>query len=227
MRKYVRLLVSLVVAGVITFFLFTTAQGAGNDIEYRSVAVVKAQIKQNELVTSKNIEIKQAPLGMVPENTLDSIPQGKVALVDLYPGQYLLPQMLSNKKTTDVGPRHRIYPIPVDVRSVGQIKKGDLVDILWFPNQETGNGQPVNISNLTSKVVLSGVEIDNILTGDGHPIAERDDAKGLSGSRSEPGILEVLVTVDEALLLNKYANTGHLSTARYMPQSEPVAALSR
>lgn len=205
--KYIRVGISLAVALVVSFIIFSSAREA-NSVDYTQAVVVTKSIEQNETVDDQNAAVKKVPAAMVPQNALKEIPSGKKAAQNLYPGQFIVPQMICDKKTVEIKPEHRIYSIPVTLSGAGQIKEGDIVDVFHYINPGR------------SELIISGVTVYSVLNADGKKIASRGETK--IGEKVTPSVVELLVTADQANRLNLAVNTGTFTLGKYTAKSEPV-----
>lgn len=208
-NKYLRLVISLLLAVSVSVFVFYKAQEI-NRVEYQKVVVIKKTIPQNESITPENVEISKRQVGSTPKGTLTKVPTDKLAAMDLYPGQCLMSQMLADRKTTVEKPEHRVFPISVNLSSTGLIQAGDLVDILMFTGGKNAPGQ--------SKLILSGVKVNSVLNSGGRQLKKTSNSE----SKIIPAVVELLVTAQEANMLNYAVNTGTFTLAKYNATSEPV-----
>jgi len=207
-NKYVRMALSLVIALVTAFFIHNSAREASS-VEYQQAVIVTKQIKQNEPVNGRNVEVKKVPAENMPESALKEIPDNKRAAQTLYEGQFIIPEMLTESKTIKLQPKHRIYPLPVSLSGAGKIRQGDKVDVYWFDQVEQQSG-----------VIVSGVTVHNALDSKGNKIIDKEETK--IGEEVAPAVVELLVTAEQANRLNLAANNGTFTLGRYNPQSEPV-----
>jgi len=207
-NKYVRVGLSLIIALVTGFLIYNAASEASN-VEYLQVAIVREQINQNETVSEQNVEIRKVPAESVPGTALKEIPGGKRAIHNLYAGQFIIPQMLSDSETVEAQPEHRIYPVPVNLSGTGAIREGDKVDLFWF--DETGR---------QSGEIVSGVTVHSALDSDGNKIVAKEETK--IGEKITPAVIELLVTAEQANKLNLAVNNGTFTLGKYNAQSQPV-----
>ena len=205
MRKYLRLVAFLFAAVGISTYI--TVSGA-EKIERVDVVIIKESVQQNEPLGKNNLEIKKLPATGIPPGAIKEIPTGKVAGTDLYPGQYMLPHMANERPSDVLGPEHRTFPIPVALSNVGLISQGDTVDLFWF--NESG----------ASQLILSGVTVNSVLDSAGNKLVRQPETK--IGEKMVPAVVELVVTVKQANMLNKAVNTGNFKLARYKPDSKPV-----
>ncbi len=215
-KRVVRLGISLVAALVITGFLVMTT--SERQVVYKSVVVASQDIEANTVLTPKILEVRNVPATAVPENALLEIPNKKLAGQKIWKGEYLLTPMAKDDPVALPEPENRIFSIPISIKTTGGIQPGDRVDILLFTADKNNQGSG------ESKLLLSDITIVQILNQNGQAITDKDN-KAL-GTASVPAVAEVLVTADEANLLNAAANTGTLSVARYLPASQPVQDVS-
>jgi len=215
-KRMVRLGISLVAALVITGFLVITT--SERQVVYKSVVVASQDIDVNTVLTPKILEVRNVPADAVPENALLEIPNKKLAGQKIWKGEYLLTLMVKDDPVALPEPENRIFSIPISIKTTGGIQPGDRVDILLFTADKNNQG------NGESRLLLSDITIVQILNQNGQVITDKD-SKAL-GTASVPAVAEVLVTADEANLLNAAANTGILSVARYLPESQPVQDVS-
>lgn len=215
-RRMIRLGISLVAALVITGLLVMTT--SERQVVYKSVIVASQDIEANSVLTPKILELRNVPATAIPENAMLEIPSGKLAGQKIWEGEYLLQPMVKDDPVALPEPENRIFSIPISIKTTGGIQPGDRVDILLY------TADKINQGSGESKLLFSDITIVQILNQNGQVIIEKD-SKAL-GTASVPAVAEVLVTADEANLLNAAANTGTLSVARYLPESQPVQDVS-
>lgn len=215
-KRKVRLGISLVAALVITCLLVIST--SERQVTYQPVVAALQDIETNTNLTTKNLEVRKVPVTAFPEGALTAIPSGKLAGQKIWKGEYLLQPMVKDDPVTQPEPENRIFSIPISVKTVGGIQPGDRVDVFLFAVDKNNQGSG------ESKILLSDIKIVQILNQNGQVITGKE-SKPL-GSGSVPAVAEVLVTVEQANLLNAAANTGTLSVARYLPESQPVQGVS-
>jgi len=215
-KRVIRLGISLVAALLITWVLvISTSEG---QVTVQHAVVALQDIEANTNLTSKNLEVCNVPVTAAPEGVLTAIPNGKLAGQKIWKGEYILHPMIKDDPVTLPEPENRIFSIPISAKTVGGIQPGDRVDVFLFTADKS------NLGSGESRMLLSGISIVQILNQNGKVITEKE-SKAL-GSGSVPAVAEVLVTADQANLLNAAANTGNLSVARYLPGSQPVQNIS-
>jgi len=215
-KRVIRLGISLVAALAITFFMVVAT--SEREVAYQSVVVASQDIEANTVLTPKILEVCNVPVTAAPEGVLTAIPNGKLAGQKIWKGEYILHPMIKDDPVTLPEPENRIFSIPISAKTVGGIQPGDRVDVFLFTADKS------NLGSGESRMLLSGISIVQILNQNGKVITEKE-SKAL-GSGSVPAVAEVLVTADQANLLNAAANTGNLSVARYLPGSQPVQNVS-
>ncbi len=215
-KRMIRLGISLVAALVITGLLVMTT--SERQVAYKPVVVASHDIEANTPLSPKILEVRSVPVAAIPENALLEIPSGKLAGQKIWKGEYLLQPMVKDDPVALPEPENRIFSIPISIKTTGGIQPGDRVDILLY------TADKINQGSGESKLLFSDITIVQILNQNGQVITEKD-SKAL-GTASVPAVAEVLVTADEANLLNAAANTGTLSVARYLPESQPVQDVS-
>lgn len=215
-KRVARLGISLVAALVITGFLVMTT--SERQVVYKPVVVASQDIEANTVLNPKILEARNVPADALPENALLEIPNGKLAGQKIWKGEYLLPAMVTEDPVALPKPENRIFSIPISIKTAGGIQPGDRVDVFLFTADKNNQGSG------ESKLLLSDITIVQTLNQNGQVITEKES--NAVGSGSIPAVAEVLVTADQANLLNAAANTGTLSVARYLPGSKPVQNIS-
>lgn len=211
-NRYLRLAVSLVAALVVSFLLVVST--GEKQTVHRPVVLVTRDTEPNTPLTAQNLAVKNIPAEAAPAGALASLPAGKVAGQKLWTGEFLLPPMVKDNPVALPVPEHRVFSIPVSLKTTGGVKPGDRVDVLLFSEDKTNHvyGE--------SRVILSGITVVDILNQNGQALAGKEDK--VMGSAAVPAVAEVLVTAAQTNLLNAAANTGTIALARYLPDSQPV-----
>jgi len=214
-NRYLRLFISLAAAIAVSVVIIVST--GEKQPTYRSVVVVSEEIETNTSLSKQNLTVKNIPANAVPEEALETIPQGKLAGQKLWPGQFLLLPMVKDNPVMLPEPDNRFFSIPINLKTAGGIQQGDRVDVFFFTEDKGSQG------NGESKLILSGITVVNILNQNGQGLAGKSDK--VMGSAAVPAVVEVLVTAAQANLLNAAANIGTLALARYLPESQPVTDL--
>ena len=150
-----------ILAGVVAFLTLSRIRPAesgqptapsGPDVQ----AVVAAQtVPVRTLLTAEMLELRQIPVTSAPEGYVASLEdaQGKITMVDLYPGEVLLAQRLADPNVVSGDGRVALvisegevlmaFPAEDLMSRVGVLKPGDHVDLLFsldFPTARGGEG---------------------------------------------------------------------------------------
>lgn len=181
MRRGGRILVLLgLLLGAITavgsFLVLSSAAEQGREIPTKPVVVALQPIPARSVISPDAVGIKDWPEAILPPgqvfNKLDQV-VGMFALQPIYPGQIILPPMITDKKATELGTRsNAAFVIPEgkvamafsinEITGVaGALQVGDRVDVLLT----------LQASALPTQTVRAGVQ--PTLTGtEGLPVTQ-------------------------------------------------------
>jgi len=232
------LVAGLVVAGLAGIVGFITlsraaAQSVGEMASKPAVPVVVAAraVALRSTLTSEDLEVKELPVDLLPEGVLSDVldAQGKVALVDISPGELILAQRLMEPNAISADGRLALFiaedevlmafPATDLMSRAGVLKPGDRVDLLislHFPT-DRGIGALVEEGEATSPgrgeelatfVLLENVGIAGFVGG---PSAEEESGGILSpGAKEANSVKAVLFTLtpQDALVLKYVKDAG-------------------
>jgi len=111
-----------------------------------SVVVAARAVAVRSQLTAQDVQLKQLPVELVPQGALREVKQaeGRITLVDLYPGEILLEQRLVNPNMLTANGRYALlmaadqvlmaFPAEDLMSRVGVLKPGDHVDLLFSLN---------------------------------------------------------------------------------------------
>lgn len=205
--------------GLVAMFLFqqATKGNTGTQAEENiSVLVVTAEITPGELLSDENIEFRDYPISVVPENVV-TVPEEfeeRASRVRAFPGDFVTLDKLSGKgdhaASQDIPPGMVAITILVDsaMTSSGLLLPGDRVDLLvtFTMRGQYGGGKVI-------KTVLEFVEVFSV-----DQRREIQTAKGEALAKT----LTLLVDRDQALLVKLAEDIGKLHlTMRSKTDSEP------
>jgi pilus assembly protein CpaB len=169
-QKVIGIVASVVLAAVGTALLVAYVRGAADSAaapeETTNVLVVSATIPKGMKAEDigASVRLEQVPVKIVTKDALASTSPlaGKVAAVDLLPGEQLVPSRFSApNEVQGVAPGMLQVTIAVDsVRAVGgQVRKGDTVAVtMSFEDPQT------------THLVLHKVRVTDVRTADGAPL---------------------------------------------------------
>jgi pilus assembly protein CpaB len=169
-QKVIGIVASVVLAAVGTALLVAYVRGAADSAapveETANVLVVSATIPKGMKAEDigASVRLEQVPVKIVTKDALASTSPlaGKVAAVDLLPGEQLVPSRFSApNEVQGVAPGMLQVTIAVDaVRAVGgQVRKGDTVAVtMSFEDPQT------------THLVLHKVRVTDVRTADGAPL---------------------------------------------------------
>lgn len=169
-QKVIGIIASVVLAAVGTALLVTYVRGAADSAaapeETANVLVVSATIPKGMKAEDigASVRLEQVPVKIVTKDALASTGPlaGKVAAVDLLPGEQLVPSRFSApNEVQGVAPGMLQVTIAIDaVRAVGgQVRKGDTVAVtMSFEDPQT------------THLVLHKVRVTDVRTADGAPL---------------------------------------------------------
>lgn len=208
--------------GLVAMFLFqqATKGNTGAQAEENiSVLVVTAEITPGQLLSEENVEFRDYPISVVPENVV-TVPEEfdeRASRVRAFPGDFVTLDKLSGKgdhaPSQDIPTGMVAITILVDsaMTSSGLLLPGDRVDLLvtFTMRGQYGGGKVI-------KTVLEYVEVFSV-----------DQRREIQSTKGEPmaKTLTLLVNRDEALLVKLAEDIGKLHlTMRSKTDSEPHAA---
>lgn len=205
--------------GLVTMFLFqqATKGNTGQQVEEQvSVLVVTAEVSPGELLSEENVEFRDYPISVVPENvvTLPEEFEERASRVRAFPGDFVTLDKLSGKgdhaASQDIPPGMVAITILVDsaMTSSGLLLPGDRVDLLvtFTMRGQYGGGKVI-------KTVLEFVEVFSV-----DQRREIQTAKGEALAKT----LALLVDSDQAKLVKLAEDIGKLHlTMRSKTDSEP------
>ena len=234
LRGFLWLVAGLVVAGLAGIVGFITlsraaAQSVGEMASQSAVPVVVAAraVALRSTLTSEDLEVKELPVDLLPEGVLSDVldAQGKVALVDISPGELILAQRLMEPNAISADGRLALFiaedevlmafPATDLMSRAGVLKPGDRVDLLISLHFPTDRGMvmlaegeavtgPGGKEELATFVLLENVGIAGFVGG---PSAQEESGGMLSpGAKEASSVTAVLFTLtpQDALVL-KYA----------------------
>ncbi len=208
--------------GLVAMFLFqqATKGNTGAQAEENiSVLVVTAEISPGQLLGEENVEFRDYPISVVPENVV-TVPEEfdeRASRVRAFPGDFVTLDKLSGKgdhaASQDIPKGMVAITILVDsaMTSSGLLLPGDRVDLLvtFTMRGQYGGGKVI-------KTVLEFVEVFSV-----DQRREIQTAKGEALAKT----LTLLVDRDQALLVKLAEDIGKLHlTMRSKTDSEPHAA---
>jgi pilus assembly protein CpaB len=208
--------------GLVAMFLFqqATKGNTGAQAEENiSVLVVIAEITPGQLLSDKNVEFRDYPISVVPENVV-TVPEEfeeRASRVRAFPGDFVTLDKLSGKgdhaPSQDIPAGMVACTILVDsaMTSSGLMLPGDRIDLLvtFTMRGQYGGGKVI-------KTVLEYVEVFSV-----------DQRREIQSTKGEPiaKTLTLLVDRDQAMLVKLAEDIGKLHlTMRSKTDSEPRAA---
>lgn len=208
--------------GLVAMFLFqqATKGNTGAQAEENiSVLVVTAEITPGQLLNEQNVEFRDYPISVVPENVV-TVPEEfeeRASRVRAFPGDFVTLDKLSGKgdhaPSQDIPSGMVACTILVDsaMTSSGLMLPGDRIDLLvtFTMRGQYGGGKVI-------KTVLEYVEVFSV-----------DQRREIQSTKGEPiaKTLTLLVNRDEAMLVKLAEDIGKLHlTMRSKTDSEPRAA---
>lgn len=205
--------------GLVAMFLFQQAtKGNSGSVadEKISVLVVTAEIPPGTLLNDSNVEFRDYPISVVPENvvTLPEEFEERASRVRAFPGDFVTLDKLSGKgdhaPSQDIPPGMVACTILVDsaMTSSGLLLPGDRIDLLvtFTMRGQYGGGKVI-------KTVLEFVEVFSV-----DQRREIQSAKGEASAKT----VTLLVNRDEAMLVKLAEDIGKLHlTMRSKTDSQP------
>ncbi|WEG13580.1 Flp pilus assembly protein CpaB [Pullulanibacillus sp. KACC 23026] len=165
MRRFLLLLLALVMAGVTTYLFYTymqkaPSQSATAPVDRVTVVVAKESIPENTKVTDKMVELASVPKTSLQPDAVTSLDQviGKLTKIDIEPNEMLLTHHLESLKDAALL-SHKIKPgyraITLQAKNISDTvanldQPGDHVDVLLEQN-----GKPSTLLVLSNVLVLA------------------------------------------------------------------------
>lgn len=241
LRGFLWLVAGLVVAGLAGIVGFITlsraaAQSVGEMASKPGVPVVVAAraVALRSTLTSEDLEVKELPVDLLPEGVLSDVldAEGKVALVDISPGELILARRLMEANMISADGRLALFiaedevlmafPATDLMSRAGVLKPGDRVDLLislHFPTDRgmvmlaegekvAGPGGPGGKEELATFVLLENVGIAGFVGG---PSAQEESGGMLSpGAKEASSVKAILFTLtpQDALVLKYVKDAG-------------------
>jgi pilus assembly protein CpaB len=208
LRGFLWLLSGLVVALLAAYVGFVTVsraaaapQAAADSGPKVDVIVAARTIPVRTLIRLEDLELKQLPVGSVPPDAATALDNvvGRVALVQLYPGEAVLDQRLLEPNTVSSDGRTALFITEDDVlvavpaqdalSQSGMLKPGDKVDVqfsLDFPVERISGGEDADdepatfalLQNLQVAAVLGpkgAIDYDAVAAGEEDPAQNAAD----------------------------------------------------
>jgi len=208
--------------GLVAMFLFqqATKGNSGAPVDDKvSVLVVTAEITPGQLLSEENVEFRDYPVSVVPENVV-TVPEEfeeRASRVRAFPGDFVTLDKLSGKgdhaPSQDIPAGMVACTILVDsaMTSSGLMLPGDRIDLLvtFTMRGQYGGGKVI-------KTVLEFVEVFSV-----------DQRREIQSTKGEPmaKTLTLLVDRDQAMLVKLAEDIGKLHlTMRSKTDSEPRAS---
>ncbi len=238
LRGFLWLVAGLVVAGLAGIVGFITlsraaAQSVGEMAAKPALPVVVAAraVALRSTLTSEDLEVKELPVDLLPEGVLSDVldAQGKVALVDISPGELILAQRLMEPNAISADGRLALFiaedevlmafPATDLMSRAGVLKPGDRVDLLislHFPTDrgmvmlaEGGNvAGPGGKEELATFVLLENVGIAGFVGG----ASAQEESDGIlsPGAKEASSVEAILFTLSpqDALVLKYVKDAG-------------------
>jgi pilus assembly protein CpaB len=241
-RGFLWLLAGLVVALIAAYVGFVTisraaeapARGADNSPKV-DVVVAARPIPVRTLIRLEDVELKQLPVGSVPPDAVTALDQavGRVALVQLYPGEAVLGERLLEPNTTSADGRVALFitedevlvavPAQDYLSRSGVLKPGDKVDVhfsLDFPVERVAGTEQTTEEQATF-ALLQNLQVAAVLGAEGAVATQAATTTDAKVEQVQPETILLTVPPQDALVL-KYAIDagGMLSFALRAPDND-------
>lgn len=238
LRGFLWLFAGLVVAGLAGVVAFVTisraaAQGTSDAVAgpQTSVVVVSRSVSARSLLRAEDLAVKEMPIEAAPEGAMNdpSMAEGRLTMVDLYPGEVVLSQRLVDPNLTLADGQTALalredqvlMALPADdlMSRIGLLQPGDLVDLLVslevpmdgglalspIPAEGAAEGgvDPDTEEDLATFCMLQGVEIVSLVAQESpqpSSLPATQEAEGVT----DPEAILVALNPQDALIL-KYA----------------------
>jgi pilus assembly protein CpaB len=242
MRGFLWLMSGLVVALIAAYVGFVTVSRAAEapaqatDISPKIDVVVAARtIPVRTLIAAEDVELRQLPVGSVPPDAATALDNvvGRVALVQLYPGESVLNQRLLEPNTVSADGRTALFitedellvavPAQDYLSRSGMLKPGDKVDIhfsLDFPVERVADAEGGNEEQATF-ALLQNLQVAAVFGADGAV-----DTEAVAAGEEDPAPMRaetiLLTAPPQDVLVLKYAMDagGMISFALRAPDND-------
>lgn len=186
-------LVSLVIAGIITFFIFDTIQKAAQPEPTEPIAYFKYNLDKDTVLKQSDIVFLHTPVSLIPKTAVRSYDEirGKRLMIRAEAGDMVLTGKLIERGDVKVDVKD-YWTIGLDVTNISNYLGGNLKDggdyILLHKNLE----QPA--------VIISKVKIANLVDSAGKIITDNGDGliKTVNVSVEDEGTLLDIATKKES-----------------------------
>lgn len=149
-----------------------TAEAAqGRWGQQSDVAVVRRPVPAGRVLTTADIHLQARPVGSLPAGALSEAPVGRVALVDLVPGEVLVDARLAGPGRTGpaalLAPGERGITITALAGERPPLRPGDAVDLVSVP----ADGSPASLLAGGRPVIAVDDETGAVTVGVAAPVA--------------------------------------------------------
>lgn len=207
-QKMAKIVLSLAIALMATFFVFSAGPIGGTadaEIEYTQVLAADSDIVELSALND-SLQVVEVPSDLVPGGVINELPEGEqLALHNIYEGQMIHENMYKDREDL-LSEEMRTFPVPITIDMAGMLSARDKVDVIFYDEYEG------------SRVILTEVLVEKILTGDGEAV---DDSNGEEND-SYPAVAELSVSIQDAKTLHMAKITGRLGLAKYYSESQSI-----
>lgn len=207
-------ILSLVLAAVIAFIAIPAVTGKARAT--CEIVRVTSPLSRGTLISASDVELVEVGSFNLPANTArhtgDVI--GTYAATDLYPGSYILPEMVSSQPISSDQTLNTIpdgmVAISITTQTLAsglsdKLQSGDIIRLYHY--DDTNALEPVmDIPELRFVEVLSVTDADGLDIDYTTPPAEDEE-------KQQTASITVQVTPEQAMLLTRYENQGILHIA--------------
>lgn len=217
MKKFKKIVLSLIVAAVLFGLLFAQLQQAsGEKIEYTEVVSAKVKIQSGSKIAKEDVELKKVPVGVISNGIEDlNLVVDKYAKDTLYAGQYVLDYDVKSAQSNSIGPDIREVRVITNIAAYGGVGKGDKVDLIYV-------GKINALTDSIGKLLYEGLEVKNVLNRSGVDL-EAITSDKYNQADVEPGYVSFWVNQEMAIeieTLQGMENDVVIKLAKWVDSSE-------
>jgi len=246
LRGFLWLIAGLLIAIIAGFVAYVALARAtiqtGNETALAAqtnVVVANRAIMTGQVLTEEDVMLQKVSLKVAPEDALHHLQDavGQMALTDIYSGEVLLAQRLTNPDIISgdgriaavVGEDQVLMALATTdlMSNIGLLKPGDRIDLLFsldvpysemsqVASQENGKvilqALPQQQSKQATSIALENVTIAAIV-GPNAPASEKDSGQLLGGEKSgssskKPGAVLISIMPQDALMIKYLRDAG-------------------
>jgi Flp pilus assembly protein CpaB len=199
-----------------------------------------APLNKGEIIKASHLKVSEIPGSALNESFIRSKDDvlGKIVTTNVSPGQYVTKDLVIEKddfnplELMDLSKMRKIsFPITLEYAAAGDIKQGDIVDLVYTgvdQNEETGEEFIYSKIFMEDVIVWSmktteGIEYYNASNSDSFATTEEDELANIEGGNgAELAMVAVVVTGPQAEEIATRTTYGKIDLLSQFKQAETV-----